>query len=62
MRLNIDYSDLKRQIIELAESLKHTSDKDDFYRKYMTFGALNYVYSLRKRSNVFYQRKSKSLE
>lgn len=53
MRLNIDYSDLKRQIIELAESLKHTPDKDDFYRKYMTFGALNYVYSLRKRSNVF---------
>lgn len=53
MRLNTDYSDLKRQIIELAEGLKHSPDKDDFYRKYMIFIALNYVYSLKRRSNVF---------
>ena len=52
MRLNTDFSDIKRQIIELGESLKHTTDKSDFYRKYMTFCALNYVYSLKKRSNI----------
>ena len=53
MRLNADYSDIKRQLIELEEGLKHSPDKDDFYSKYMTFGALNYVYGLRRRSNIF---------
>lgn len=52
MRLNTDYSDIKRQMIELVDSLRRTTNREDFYRKYTTFYALNYVYSLKKRHHI----------
>lgn len=52
MRLNTDYSDIKRQIEELAVSLRNCTDKYEFHERYMTFCALKYIYSLKKRCRV----------
>ena len=52
MRLNTDYSDIKRQIEELAISLRNCTDKYEFHERYMTFCALKYIYSLKKRCRV----------
>lgn len=52
MRLNRDYSDIKRQLEELAVSLYDCADKYEFHERYMNFCALKYIYSLRKRCRV----------